>query len=64
MGGISLWHILLFLIVGFAVFWPVAMILRKAGYSGWWCLIFAIPLIGYIGLWVFASAKWPNLKQS
>ena len=38
---------------------PVARILRRAGFSGWWCIVAVIPFVGIIGLWVFAFVPWP-----
>ncbi len=47
-------------LVGFLIFAiPAAMILRKAGYSGWWVLISFVPLLNVIMFWVFAFARWP-----
>ena len=47
-------------LVGFLIFTiPGAMILRKAGYSGWWILISLIPMLNVIMFWVFAFARWP-----
>ena len=47
-------------LIGFLVFAiPGAMILRKAGYSGWWILISLIPILNIIMFWVFAFARWP-----
>jgi len=43
--------------------WPWAKILAKAGYSGWWSLLFFVPLANIIGLWVFALAQWPAIKE-
>ena len=37
-------------------------ILQKAGYSGWWVLIWFIPLGNLVGLWIFALADWPTLR--
>ena len=34
-------------------------IITKAGYSGWWFLVFLLPLVGFIMFVVFAFAKWP-----
>ena len=34
-------------------------IIIKAGYSGWWFLVFLLPLAGFIMFVVFAFAKWP-----
>jgi hypothetical protein len=41
------------------VFVPYILIIRKAGYSGWWVLTALIPLVNLIMLWVFALARWP-----
>lgn len=38
---------------------PYVMIVRKAGYSGWWVLVLFVPLVNLIMLWVFALARWP-----
>jgi uncharacterized membrane protein YhaH (DUF805 family) len=44
-------------------FVPILMIIRKAGYSGWWILILFVPIINIIMLWVFAFASWPSLRD-
>ena len=38
---------------------PVALILRRAGFSRWWCVLWAIPIVNIIALWVFALVPWP-----
>jgi uncharacterized membrane protein YhaH (DUF805 family) len=58
-GSLSLWHIIIFLIGMLIVFVPYILIIRKAGYSGWWVLTALIPLVNLIMLWVFALARWP-----
>ena len=51
--------------VAFAIYlWPIARILQKAGYSGWWCLLMFLPIVNFIMLCVFAAAKWPNLRDA
>ena len=64
MGTFSFVHWLIVLAVMSAI-WviPVVMILRKAGYSGWWCLLGFVPLVNIVMLWVFAFSEWPNLRQ-
>jgi uncharacterized membrane protein YhaH (DUF805 family) len=57
--SLSLWHIIIFLIGMLIVFVPYILIIRKAGYSGWWVLTALIPLVNLIMLWVFALARWP-----
>ena len=42
---------------------PAAKVISKAGYSGWWCLIWFVPLANIVMLWVFAFADWPNLRN-
>jgi hypothetical protein len=51
------WFIVLIAIALTAV--PLAKILQKAGYNGWWTIVAFIPLVNLIGLWAFAFASWP-----
>lgn len=39
---------------------PIVKIIRKAGYSGWWVLLWFVPIVNLIALWVFAFSKWPK----
>ena len=57
--GLSIWHWLIILIVLLVYIAPAALILRKAGYSPWWCLVLIVPFLNVIGIWVFAIARWP-----
>jgi uncharacterized membrane protein YhaH (DUF805 family) len=58
------WLIVIAIPVGLLVlyFVPIVKILRKAGYSGWWCLIVFVPLVNIIMFYVFAFADWPALR--
>ncbi|MCP6390826.1 hypothetical protein NL487_28285, partial [Klebsiella pneumoniae] len=61
----SIWHWLIFLITT-APFWlllmiPISEVIRKAGFSRWWTLIYPVPLINLIALFVFAFSRWPAL---
>jgi hypothetical protein len=38
---------------------PVVKIIQKAGYSGWWTLLWFVPLANIIMLWVSAPSR-PN----
>jgi hypothetical protein len=58
-GGLSVWHILIFLIMIAIFAIPYVKIIQKAGYSGWWVLVMLVPLLNFIMLWVFAFARWP-----
>ncbi len=42
---------------------PLVKILRKAGYSGWWILIWVVPIANIVMLWVLAFSDWPNLAK-
>ena len=42
---------------------PLVKILRKSGYSGWWILIWLVPIANIVMLWVFAFSDWPNLAK-
>jgi uncharacterized membrane protein YhaH (DUF805 family) len=64
MASMSLMHwLVVFFYLGFVYVItgiPVARIMRRTGYSGWWSLLVLIPLVNLIGLWVFAFARWPG----
>jgi amino acid transporter len=63
MGSMSVLHwvvvLVFYLIVYLVVGMPVARILRRVGYSGWWSILSVIPLANLIGLWVLAFVGWP-----
>jgi len=64
MGTFSFVHWFITLAFTLAVFLvPAVMILRKAGYSGWWCLLGFVPIVNIVMFWVFAFAEWPSLRQ-
>jgi hypothetical protein len=63
MGSFSIWHWLIVLILVLSWVIPVALILRKAGYSAWWVFLSLIPMINVIGIWLFAMAEWPRTKS-
>jgi uncharacterized membrane protein YhaH (DUF805 family) len=61
MGTIGALFIVAIFFVIFGI--PVVMIIRKAGYSGWWVLVYFVPFVNIIMLWVFAFSEWPNLAR-
>ena len=61
MGGFSIFHWLIVLLVCIFLIWPWMCIVKKAGYSPWWAVLGVVPLVGLVMLWVFAYAKWPVL---
>ncbi|MGB6537943.1 MAG: hypothetical protein WBF58_18485 [Xanthobacteraceae bacterium] len=62
MGGLSIFHWLIVVVILVVYFVPIVKILQKAGYSGWWCLIVFVPLVNIIMFYVFAFANWPALR--
>jgi hypothetical protein len=58
---LSYW--IFFLVVMAILFVPVVKILRRTGHSGWWVLLYFVPIANIIGLWVFAFAHWPALDR-
>ncbi|MDE2184760.1 MAG: hypothetical protein KGJ78_17230 [Alphaproteobacteria bacterium] len=51
----------MFWIVGFLVFaLPMMEIIHKAGYSRVWILIWFVPVVNVIFLWIFAFSRWPS----
>ena len=56
---------LAFILFGFLIFaLPVMEIIHKAGYSRIWILVWFIPLLNIIMLWVFAFSRWPAGSRS
>ena len=51
------------LVVLFILLFPIVKILRKAGYSGWWVLLWFVPVGNLVALWIFAFADWPALRS-
>ena len=61
MAGFSVvsWAILL---IALSTIIPAAMVLKRAGLSRWWTVLYVIPLINWVALWVFAYARWPAVE--
>lgn len=59
MGTISIWHIALILLAVSTLI-PAAKILRRAGFSPWWAVLYLLPVVSWVALWIFAFARWPT----
>jgi len=63
MGRIGLPEVLL---VGGFAFWfrviviPFRQIYKKAGFSPWFSILMAVPLLNAVMLYFLAFARWPN----
>lgn len=64
MGAFAIWHLIILAVVLAVVLYPWSKIFRKAGYTGWLCLLIIIPLVNLVTLWWFALAQWPIEKRS
>jgi len=62
MDNVSLWHWVIVLVLLAIYLIPLVLVIRKAGYSGWWILIMFVPLVNIVMLWIFAFADWPRLR--
>ena len=40
---------------------PAIWVLKRTGYSGWLYLLFLIPIVNMVWLWIFAFAEWPRV---
>lgn len=38
---------------------PIVKVLNRVGFSGWWSILWFVPLVNLIALWIFAFARWP-----
>jgi uncharacterized membrane protein YhaH (DUF805 family) len=45
------------------VLWAWSNVLRKAGYSPWWCMLALVPIVNLIGFVWFSRADWPALRK-
>lgn len=60
MGALTLTALIL-LAVAAPTLVPVARILRRVGLNPWLGLVYVLPLVGLVALWIFAGTRWPNL---
>ncbi|CAE6969671.1 hypothetical protein [Paraburkholderia domus] len=64
MGSLSIWHWLIVLLVIAFYLFPLTRILKKAGFSGWFCLLAVVPLVNLLAFWAFAFIEWPVERRS
>ena len=39
---------------------PFGKLLKRTGHRAAWCLVFIIPFVNLIALWIFAFKHWPT----
>ena len=59
-GGAGLFLGLVFVLILLA---PAVRILRRTGYSPWYCLLLLIPIVNIVMIFVFAFSTWPIDRQ-
>jgi hypothetical protein len=59
----ALWHLILILIVLLLLVLPIWRILKRLGLSPWLSLLYLVPLVNLICLWVLAYTRWPNVIE-
>lgn len=63
MGIFSIWHILIIILVGYIVIYPISRILRRIGWNPWLSLLWLIPVLNIVMLWFVAFGRWPSIPQ-
>lgn len=64
MGSLSIWQWLVILFSALVLMVPACLIARKAGYHWAYGVLYGVPVIGIIVLWVFACSKWPAIRKA
>ena len=60
MGGFSIWHWMIVIVIMFIPILFFGPAVKKAGFSRWWVELSLVPVVGLVLLWVFAYARWPS----
>ena len=60
MGMLSIWHWVIVFVALAVLNIPAYWVFRKASWNGWLFLLFGLPVVNLILLYVFAFARWPN----
>jgi len=64
MGSFSIWHWMLMTPIWLLFVWPTWRLCERAGISGPWALLFLIPPLGLILVWIIAFIPWPIERQT
>ena len=60
--GIYQWLIIIFFIV--ILSFPIARILSRIGFSKWWTIVYFIPFVNIVGIWILAYSRWPAVDRA
>ena len=64
MGSLSIWHWLIFIFFIVVLGIPIARILTRIGYSKWWAIVYFIPFVNIVGIWILAYSRWPAVDRT
>jgi hypothetical protein len=62
MGAFSLWHWIVVLLVLFFYGVPMARIIHRTDHGWWWVILFFVPVLNIIAIWVLAFVPWPTVE--
>ncbi len=62
-GATPWWYFAAIIITTILGVWLSATVLRKAGFSGWWSILFVVPIVYVVGMWIFAFVRWPRIDR-
>jgi hypothetical protein len=58
MGGLSIWHLSILMVLWIAWITPLYKILGRIGFSRGWAFLALFPPAGMVILWVIAFTRW------
>ncbi|MGC1763721.1 MAG: hypothetical protein WA769_12330 [Pseudolabrys sp.] len=64
MGSLSVWQWLIFIFFIVVLGIPIARILTHIGYSKWWTIVYFIPFVNIVGIWILAYSRWPAVDRT
>ncbi|MGA8975685.1 MAG: hypothetical protein WB496_21290 [Pseudolabrys sp.] len=64
MGSLSIWQWLIFIFFIVVLGIPIGRILTRIGYSKWWTIVYFIPFVNIVGIWILAYSRWPAVDQT
>ena len=65
MSGTPMWPFgpLMMLVFAALIIVPFWFIFTKAGYSQWWGLLMAVPIVNLVMLYFLEFSDWPRLRE-
>jgi O-antigen/teichoic acid export membrane protein len=64
MGSLSVWQWLIFIFFIVVLGIPITRILTRIGYSKWWTIVYFIPFVNIVGIWILAYSHWPAVDRT